>query len=175
MRIVLILAALAAIAVVLWSSWKIDRRLFALVLVVVTLGAVFSGVGIWQTTEREWREIDPADIVLNITDARGMEAGIRLRGTLENRSGGRFSRLAARVTRLDCPDETDGQPSGTPPCSRVDEAELTLREHVRPGAEQPWSSMIRMPASALDEGTDWELEVLKAQGYAGRQGERLVP
>lgn len=164
-RALVILVVLASIIVVLWSSWRLDRRLFAGALVLVIVGGTLFGLGIRQSTEQEWRELDTEQLRLVITGARGMEAGIRLHGTLENHSAASLSRVQGRVERLDCRNGND--------CRLIGEAPLALREHVPSGGSQRWVAMVRMPASALEEGTDWKVRLEQALGYAGREGERL--
>ena len=165
MRILLILVALAAVITVLWSTWRLDRRLFAAALVLVLVASLLFGIGVWQSTEREWRELDTDGLSVDIGDARGMEAGIRLRGHIGNHTEHSLSRLQLEVRWLDCDDEGA--------CELVGRERLELREHVAPGRSQPWSAMIRMPADLLEEGSDWEVELLGALGYAGREGERI--
>ena len=167
MRILLSLVALAAVVTVLWSTWRLDRRLFAAALVLVLIAGVLFGIGVWQTTEREWQPLDTDALVVEIDDARGMEAGIRLRGRIRNQTEHSLSRLRLEVRRLDCEDN-----DGTD-CRVLERERLELREHVAPGRSQPWSAMVRMPAEVLEEGSGWEVEVLGALGYAGREGERI--
>ncbi len=164
-RALVIIVALASIAVVLWSSWRLDRRLFAGALVLVIIGGTLFGIGVWQSTEEEWRELDTQQLSLEITGARGMEAGIRLQGRIENHSGQGLSRIQAQVERLDCRNGND--------CRVVARAPLELREHVASGGTQRWAAMIRMPSSALEDGNDWAVHMEQALGYTGREGERL--
>lgn len=165
LRITMLLIALLAIVAVLWASWQLNRKLFtpALILVLVALGMF--ATGIWQSSEEGRQPIDPARIVVDIEDSRGMEEGVRLRGWIENGSKAPLSHLRGRALRVACPEHDSDVNNGNGECQIVAEAPFTLRRHVPAGAKYTWSTIIRMPAALLNEGNDWRIEVEEVTGF----------
>ena len=169
LRILLVCAGLIAIATVLWSSWRVDRRLFAFVLVVVVIGAALFGVGYWHSAEQGMVPVEPAEIEVSVSQARATETGIRLSGRVFNRSSLPLALLQGRAVLEEC----------TPECNEIGEASFIVRQHVPIGGSYPYSQIVRLPASLLaDPQADakqqrrWRIEVLSASGYAsaGRTG-----
>lgn len=161
MRFLLVLVIIIAAVAVLWSSWRLDRRVFALTLVAVLAGVPLFIYGVWHRSETLWQPIDPLKIYTRVTDVRVMEAGVRLTGELVNHSDRDLARVSGKAVLLWC----DMQPGL--PCKEIDETDFQLRAHVRPGDTYEWSAMVRMPAPSLEEGNTWELDVTGADGYPG--------
>ncbi len=159
MRFLLVLVIIIAAGAVLWSSWRVDRRLFAVTLVAVLAGVPLFIYGVWHRSENLWEPIDPLRIETHVTDARVMESGVRLTGKLVNHGHVDLARVSGKAVLLWC----DIQPGL--PCKDIDETDFQLIAHVRPGDTYQWSAMVSMPAQSLDEGNTWELDVTQADGY----------
>lgn len=163
LRILLICAGLIAIATVLWSSWRVDRRLFAFVLIVVLIGAVLFGFGYWHSAEQGMVPVDPERVDVTVSGVRATETGIRLSGRVFNRSALPLALLQGRAVLEEC----------TPQCSEIGGASFIVRQHVPIGGSYPYSQIVRLPASLLSGSQDeterrrWRIEILSASGYAG--------
>ena len=158
LRVLLVIAGLFAIAVVLWASWRIDRRLFAAALVAVLIGVLMFSLGLWQS--REQAQVDlPVDAVsVSLTQSRGMEIGIRIQGRITNHSAHALARVKARVTLQQC-DDADH-------CETLGQDLIDLRQHVPVGTDYPYSKMVDLPADLLGDNTQWHVEPLSVIGYA---------
>ncbi|MBZ2187882.1 hypothetical protein K8B33_02130 [Alcanivorax sp. JB21] len=173
LRVLLVLAGLLAIAVVLWASWRIDRRLFAGTLVAVLIGALMFALGFWHSRGQA-QVVLPADAVsLSLSQSRGMEIGIRIRGRVTNHSEHALARVKARVTLLQCADldgtdadSTDADSTDATHCEAVGKDTIDLRQHVPAGADYPYSTMVNLSADLLDGTTQWQVEPLSVIGYA---------
>ncbi|MCH8542913.1 MAG: hypothetical protein LAT61_05015 [Alcanivorax sp.] len=158
LRVLLVLAGLLAIAVVLWASWRIDRRLFAGTLVAVLIGALMFGLGFWHSREQAQVEL-PADAVsLTLEQSRGMEIGIRIQGRMTNHSEYALARVKARVTLQQCPEATG--------CETVGEDIIHLRQHVPAGSSYPYSQMLNLSSDLLGDNAQWQVEPLSVIGFA---------
>ena len=160
LRLLMLLIALLAIGAVLWASWRLDKRLFAGVLVITLLGAGFLVAGIWQSAEESRVSIDPEQLAISVNDARGMEEGVRLRGIIENRSPHAHSHLLGAARLLDC-EQQDTERE----CRVVAEAPFRLRMHVPAGGSYPWSTIVRMQREKLAEGNEWHIHVDEVTGF----------
>lgn len=168
LRIMLVCAGLTAIAVVLWSSWRVDRRLFAFVLSVVIIGGVLFGVGYWRTTGEAMVTVPVDEVDVSVSQARGMETGIRLSGRVINQSPWPLALVQGRAVLEECVAEN---------CREIGGAAFRVRQHVPVGGSYPYSQIVRLPDTLLadPEGTDerrWRIEVLSVSGYGnpGRSG-----
>lgn len=163
MRILLVVIGLAAIATVLWASWRVDRRLFIFTLVAILIGATLFGLGIWHSRETAMVNVPHDQVRLTLQRASGMEIGIRLQGRLHNESDYPLAVVRAMARVEQCVDEGA--------CTLLGEETLTVRQHVPPGQSLPYSQMVQLSASLLDEPHDWQIEVKSVSGYAN-QGRR---
>lgn len=156
-RILLVLAVGLAAGVVLWSSWRVDRRLFAALAVVaaVVMGALL--FQLFDVREDEWEPL-PADQVRLTLDSQNVtESGVRLTGTLENQGDRPVARVSSRVQVVDCGDE--------PPCRVLAEAPFDLRLQVPPRKAYPFQEMIRMTVTPEAEQHQWRVQVKSVYGY----------
>ena len=165
LRLLMLLIALLAIGAVLWASWRLDRRLFAGVLIITLLGVSFLITGIWKSAEESRVNIAADKLLISVNDARGMEEGVRLRGHIENRSPHAHSHLYGVARLLACEQHDEIRE-----CQTVAEAPFSLRMHVPAGGSYPWSSIIRMPRDRLAQGNEWQIHVDEAIGFPGDQG-----
>lgn len=166
LRVLLVCAGLVAIAVVLWSSWRVDRRLFAFVLAVVVIGALLFGVGYWRTADQAMVVIAPDQVRLSVEQARGMETGIRLSGRVYNQSAWPVALIQGRAVLQEC--TAPGQDT----CREIGSAAFRVRQHVPVGGSYPYSQVVRLSDSLLadpatpDSNRRWHIEVLSVSGYA---------
>ncbi|WP_111656598.1 hypothetical protein [Isoalcanivorax indicus] len=163
MRILLVLVGLVAIAVVLWASWRIDRRLFIFTLIAVLIGALMFGLGVWHSRDQAMVQVSPDDVTLTLEQSRSMEIGVRLQGRVNNGSPHPLARVEARALLERCVDDV---------CETLGEDRLTLRQHVPPGASLPWSQMVQPPPGTVDGPHDWRLEIKSVSGYANDRRRR---
>lgn len=158
LRVLLVLAGLLAIAVVLWASWRIDRRLFVATCVAVLVGVLMFVMGFWHSRDQAQVEL-PADAVsLSLDQFRGMEIGIRIQGRMTNHSEHALARVKARVSLQRCTADTD--------CETLGEDVIQLRQHVPAGTDYPWSQMVNLSSDLLGDNTQWQVEPLSVIGYA---------
>ena len=156
-RILLVLVTLAASGVLLWSSWRFDRRLFA------ALAVVFAGVltalvlQLLDTRKDEWHPLPADQVRLNLKEQHVTESGVRLSGTLENQGDQPVGRIQARIQVADC--------SGDEDCQVLAEAPMDLRLQVPPRKTYPFTDVIRMTVSKAAEDRRWQAEVKSVYGY----------
>ena len=166
LRVLLVCAGLTAIAVVLWSSWRVDRRLFAFVLSVVLVGALLFGVGYWRTADQAMVVIMPEQVRLSVEQARGMETGIRLSGRVYNQSAWPVALIKGRAVLEEC--TAPGQEA----CREIGGAAFRVRQHVPVGGSYPYSQVVRLSDTLLadpaapDSSRRWRIDVLSVSGYA---------
>lgn len=163
MRILLVIMGLLAVAVVLWASWRIDRRLFIFTLIAVLVGGVMFGLGVWHSRDQAMVDVPPEAVRLTLEQSRSMEIGVRLQGRVTNDSAHPLARVEARAVLERCTDEG---------CDLLGEDRLTIRQHVPPGASLPWSQMVQLPGGVPDGARDWRLEVKSVSGYANDRRRR---
>lgn len=155
-RILLVLIVLAALVAVLWSSWRLDRRLFAGVLALsVVLLALFVG-GFFQSQERAFVAIAAEKVDLELLRWRDTESGVRLEGQVRNNSDRAMARVSGQALLRDCPD-TDN-------CLELARVPLELRLHVPPGTTYPFDTVLRLD-QPLPDHPNWVLRVEDARGY----------
>lgn len=155
-RILLVLVILAATVAVLWSSWRLDRRLFAGVLALaVILLALFVG-GFFQSQERAFVAIAAEEVDLELLRWRNNESGVRLEGQVRNNSDRAMARVSGMAVLRDCPD--------TESCREVTRVPLELRLHVPPGTTYPFNTVLRLDRP-LPDHPNWVLRVEEARGY----------
>lgn len=156
-RILVVAAAVLAVAVLLWSSWRLDRRLFALVCA-VTVITVVGGFIVFHDGGEDTTALPPDQVSLSMDSRHATESGVRLSGSLENRGERPVAEVLVRVRALDCPDGNDD-------CREYASAPLELRMQVPPGKRYPFNSMVRLPPDSADEAYRWVLEVESVRGY----------
>lgn len=166
LRVLLVCAGLTAIAVVLWSSWRLDRRLFAFVLAVVLIGAVLFGIGYWRTADQAMVGIEPDQVRLSVDQVRGMETGIRLSGRVYNQSAWPVALIQGRAVLEEC-NTAEGEA-----CQEIGSAAFRVRQHVPVGGSYPYSQVVRLSDSLLADPVTpaghrrWHIQVLSVSGYA---------
>lgn len=156
-RILVVAAAVLAVSVLLWSSWRLDRRLFALVCAVTVITLV-GGFIVFHDGGEDTTALPPDQISLSLDSRHATESGVRLTGTLENRGERPVAQVLIRVRALACADDGDD-------CSEYASAPLELRMQVPSGKRYPFSSMVRLPPDSADETYRWVLEVESVRGY----------
>ena len=155
-RILLVLVILAALVAVLWSSWRLDRRLFAGVLALsAVLLALFVG-GFFQSQERTFVAIAAEEVELELLRWRDTESGVRLEGQVRNNSELAVARVSGKAVLRDCPD--------TDSCRVLARVPLELRMHVPPGTTYPFDTVLRLDRP-LPDHPNWVLRVERAEGY----------
>ena len=166
LRVLLVCAGLTAIAVVLWSSWRVDRRLFVFVLVVVIIGSVLFGIGYWRTADQAMVGIEPEQVRVSVEQARGMETGIRLSGRVYNQSAWPVALIQGRAVLEECTAAENGT------CQEIGGATFRVRQHVPVGGSYPYSQVVRLSDTLLaDPATPgghrrWHIQILSVSGYA---------
>jgi hypothetical protein len=156
-RILLVLVTLAASGVLLWSSWRFDRRLFAALAVVFAAVLTALVLQLLDTREDEWQPLPADQVRLKLRDQHVTESGVRLTGTLENRGERPVGRVTARIQVADC--------SGDGPCRVLAEAPMDLRLQVPPRKTYPFTDVIRMTVSKGAEQQRWQAEVKSVYAY----------
>lgn len=156
-RILLLLVAGLAMGVVLWSSWRVDRRLFAGLAVAAGVAMTALVLQLFDMGENEWEPLPADQIRLTLEDQNVTESGVRLTGTLENRGNRPVGRVTARVQVVDCEQES--------PCRVIAEAPFDLRMQVPPRKSYPFSHMMRMTVTQEVEKREWRVQVKSVYGY----------
>lgn len=156
-RILLLLVAGLAMGVVLWSSWRVDRRLFAGLAVAAGVAMTALVLQLFDMGEDDWQPLPADQIRLTLEDQNVTESGVRLTGTLENRGNRPVGRVMARIQVVDCAEE--------PPCRVIAEAPFDLRLQVPPRKSYPFSHMTRMTVTPEAEEHEWRLQVQSVYGY----------
>lgn len=156
-RILLVLVTLAAFGVLLWSSWRYDRRLFAGLAVVFMLVLTALGIQLIDTRNAEWQPLPADEVRLSLEEQHVTESGVRVTGTLENRSNRPVGRVVARVRVAECSSEG--------PCRVLAEAPLDLRLQVPPRKSYPFTDVIRMTVSKAAEEDRWRVDVKSVYAY----------
>lgn len=155
-RILLVLVVLAALGAVLWSSWRLDRRLFVGVLLTsVTLLVLFVG-GFFRSQERAFVEIPADNVKVELVRWRALETGIRLEGKVYNGNDAAVARIAGQALLLDCPGPDD--------CDEKARTEFRLRQHVPPDTTYPFDTVLRLDAP-LPDHPRWLLRIERVEGY----------
>lgn len=156
-RILLVLVAVLAAGVALWSSWRVDRRLFAALAVVAA--AVVGGLvyQLFDVREDEWEPLPADQVRLELDGQHVTESGVRLTGTLDNQGNRPVGRVETRVQVADC--------SGEPPCRVIAEAPFDLRLQVPPRKSYPFQEMVRMRVTSGAEDKEWRVQVKSVYGY----------
>jgi hypothetical protein len=159
-RILLIIAAIVAASVLLWSSWRLNRRLFALVATCLGVGLAIWVVAILNNQQSDWVSLATETVSLSLNERHATESGVRITGSLTNNGDTAVAMVLGHVRVLDCQPDTDN-------CREVTSAPLELRMHVPAGTRYPFTTMVRLeqPGEYADER--WLLEVDGVRGYAG--------
>jgi hypothetical protein len=156
-RILLILVAGLAMGVVLWSSWRVDRRLFAGLAAAAGVAMAGLVLQLADLGQDEWTPLPADQIRLTLKDQNVTESGVRLTGKLENRGNRPVGRVTARIQVVDC--------NGEPPCRVIAEAPFDLRLQVPPRQSYPFSHMTRMTVTPDAEQHEWRVQVKSVYGY----------
>jgi hypothetical protein len=156
-RILLLLVAGLAMGVVLWSSWRVDRRLFAGLALAAGVAMAALMLQLFDSGEDTWEPLPADQIRLTLEDQHVTESGVRLTGTLENRGNRPVGRVMARVQVVECGQE--------PPCRVLAEAPFDLRLQVPPRKSYPFHHMIRMTVTPEVEKHEWRVQVKSVYGY----------
>lgn len=156
-RILLVLVTLAASGVLLWSSWRFDRRLFAALAVVFAAVLAALGLQLRDTRKDEWHPLPADEVRLSLKEQHVTESGVRLTGTLENRGERPVGRVTARIQVAQC--------TGEGACQIVAEAPMDLRLQVPPRKTYPFTEIIRMRVSKSAESYRWRAQVKSVYAY----------
>lgn len=156
-RILLILVAGLAMGVILWSSWRVDRRLFAGLAAAAGVAMAALLLQLADLGKDEWTPLPADQVRLTLKDENVTESGVRLTGTLENRGNRPVGRVSARIQVVACKQE--------PPCRVIAESPLDLRLQVPPRTTYPFSHMTRMTVTPDTEEREWRVQVKSVYGY----------
>lgn len=155
-RILLVLVVLIALGAVLWSSWRLDRRLFVGVLVAsVTLLVLFVG-GFFRSQEQTFVAIPPEKVEIELLRWRALETGIRLEGRVYNGNDTAVARISGQALLLDCP--------GPDNCREKARTGFQLRQHVPPDTTYPFDTVLRLDAP-LPDHPRWLFRIERVEGY----------
>ena len=156
-RILLLLVAGVAMGVVLWSSWRVDRRLFTGLALAAGVAMAALVLQLFDTGEGDWEPLPANQVRLTLDDQNVTESGVRVSGSLENDGNRPVGRVTARVQVVECGQE--------PPCRVLAEAPFDLRLQVPPRKSYPFSRMVRMTVTPEAEEREWRVQVKSVYGY----------
>lgn len=167
-RFVLVAGIVLAVSLVLWSTWRLDRRLFTGVSVALALFGIVFGFGAWQGSQQALITIPHGKIAFELENTRQLETGLRIKGELINQENQAAAVVTLTVNQLIC--EAEGS------CAPMDSARIVIRRHINAEASAPISEVVRL-SSSKDKNVKYEVLVSEAKGYKQAKGQSglLIP
>jgi len=163
-RFILVVGIVLAVSSVLWSTWRLDRRLFTAVSVALVIFGVVFGFGAWQGSQQALVTVPHEKLVFSMDNAKPLETGIRIKGNLYNHETVPIALVKLQVNQITC--------TTTDECQLTDAATLVIRRHLNAGASAPISEVVRLsnPKESNTKVT-FEVIVLEAKGYKQAKGQ----
>lgn len=166
-RILLLVVVVLALAAVLWSSWRLDRRLFLAVAAASLVTLALFVAGFFNSQDEVFTAVSPQEVRLEVISANPTEYGVRLRGRIHNDGAVALGRISAQAILLDCSlAEATGDAEQ---CREQTRVPLELRQHVPAQTSYPFDSMLRLQAEDIPDQPRWRLEVSRVQGYTAKK------
>lgn len=162
-RFLLFAGVFAAVAATLWSSWRLDRRLFIGVSVGLAVFALVFGFGAWQGSQQALVPVADAQVRFSLHNFRPLETGTRLTGVLHNHGNEPVAVITLNVVQQQCTEQQ---------CHDIAHTQLVLRRHINAESQADINEMIRLksPALAAPEHYEWRIDVSDVQGYRRPKG-----
>lgn len=157
-RILVILVAIAAIVVLLWSSWKLSTRLFTAVGLGVVGALLLFGAGIWHSRSHEWVSLPTDQVKVEVSGWDVTESGVRLSGQVTNNGDQSVASITADAHLMSCPRAEDK-------CRVIASGSLDLRMHVPAHDSYPFTDMVRTTVPSGAEPRHWQMHVTRVLGY----------
>src|SRR5690625_4886161 len=98
-RFILVAGLTAAVLLVLWSTWRLDRRLFGLVCAGLVVFGILFGIGAWQGSQQALVTLPHEELAFELENTKALETGLRVNGTLYNRSEEAVAVVTLQVER----------------------------------------------------------------------------
>jgi len=162
-RFILFAGVFIAIASVLWSSWRLDRRLFIGVATGLALFALIFGFGAWQGSQQALVPVANAQLNFTLNNFRALETGTRLTGVLHNKGTEPVAVITLDVVQQRCNEQQ---------CDDVARTELVLRRHINAESSADINEIIRLKSPSLTAPShyQWHIEISDVQGYRRPKG-----
>lgn len=164
-RFILVAGLTAAVLLVLWSTWRLDRRLFGLVCAGLVVFGILFGIGAWQGSQQALVTLPHEELAFELENTKALETGLRVNGTLYNRSEEAVAVVTLQVERQLC--------NATQGCKSQDSTSLVIRRHINPQGAVPVSEVVRLPALAGNQANSvrYLVSIVQARGYKQPTGE----
>lgn len=164
-RFILFIGVLSAVGTVLWSSWRVDKRLFAAVSVGLVIFAIVFGFGAWQGSQQALIEVHDAKLEFDLKSTRSLETGTRLVGVLTNKGTEPVAVINLQVSQHLCNDEGA--------CQEVEQATIVIRRHINGHSSADINEIVRLKSLDLDpkHHMEWRTNITDVQGYRQAKGQ----
>lgn len=156
LQILLSLIVLIAALVLLASSWRAEKRLFAATALVVSLTAAAMLTGLVYQALQPVPQLEPERVQVTLEGAHPMETGVRINGRLQNNGDARVAAVRLEVTARTCQVE---------PCEALGSDEVEVLLQVPPGGSYPFSTVARITGLRGRDDIDWTVTVLRVTTY----------
>lgn len=163
-RFILFVGVFSAVCAILWSSWRLDRRLFVGVSVGLVLFAAVFGFGAWQGSQQALVPVPQAEVRFELHGFRPLETGTRLSGILHNGGAEPVAVVTLTVRQQQCNESQE--------CEEIAQTKMVLRRHVNEHATADINEIIRLRSPALPPSLHyrWQVDVTQVQGYRQPKG-----
>lgn len=163
-RFVLVASIVLAVSLLLWSTWRLDRRLFATVSVGLAVFGVVFGFGAWQGSQQALIVVPHDKLTFNLESATPLETGVRIKGHLYNNEAVPIATAKLSVSQQVCNDSNE--------CQTTDTATIIIRRHLNPSAEAPISEVVRLADTHnSDTASNYVVTIIQAKGYKQAKGQ----
>lgn len=167
-RFVLVVGIVFAVSLVLWSTWRLDRRLFTGVSVALAIFGFVFGFGAWQGSQQALVVVPHKNLSFKLEDAKQLETGVRIKGNLHNNEAISVAIVTLQVNQTLCNDLDE--------CHPADSETIVVRRHLNAGESAPISEVVRLLGSNKPNATStFEVTILEAKGYKQAKGQSGLP